>query len=125
MAAQRSPGTRASYASDLAIFLGWMAARRKHPLQAARPDIDRFRNWLAQTIGPDGKPAANGRPRYAPATVARKLSAVRAALHLSDRAASPHGLAGRRASKARRSGPSRVAARSATSTCLLNLDFRE
>jgi hypothetical protein len=78
LAAQRSPGTRASYASDLAIFLGWMAARRKHPLQAARPDIDRYRNWLAATIGPDGKPAANGRPRHALATVARKLSAVRA-----------------------------------------------
>ena len=55
-----------------------MAARRKHPLQAARPDIDRYRHWLAATIGPDGKPAANGRARYAPATVARKLSAVRA-----------------------------------------------
>ena len=29
-------------------------------------------------VGPDGKPAANGRARYAPATVARKLSSVRA-----------------------------------------------
>ena len=38
LAAQRSPGTRASYASDVAIFCGWLAARRKHPLQAARPD---------------------------------------------------------------------------------------
>jgi integrase len=63
-----------------------MAARGKHPLQAARPDIDRYRNWLAQTIGPDAKPAANGRPRYAPATVARKLSAVRALYsYLSER----------------------------------------
>ena len=78
LAAQRSPGTRASYASDLAVFLGWLAAPRKHPLQTARPDIDRYRNWLAETIGPDGRPATNGRPRYAPATVARKLSAVRA-----------------------------------------------
>jgi site-specific recombinase XerD len=86
LAAQRSPGTRVSYASDLAIFLGWMAARHKHPLQAARPDIDRYRNWLAATIGPDGKPASNGRARYAPATVARKLSAVRALYtYLSER----------------------------------------
>ena len=78
LAAQRSPGTRASYASDLAVFLGWLAASRKHPLQTARPDIDRYRNWLAETIGPDGRPATNGRPTYAPVTVARKLSAVRA-----------------------------------------------
>lgn len=86
LAAQRSPGTRASYASDLAIFLGWLAALGKHPLQAARPDIDRYRNWLAQTIGPDRKPTANGRPRYEPATVARKLSAVRALYtYLTDR----------------------------------------
>ena len=28
----------------------------------ARPDVDRYRNWLAEPIGPDGKPAANGRP---------------------------------------------------------------
>ncbi len=39
LAAQRSPGTRASYASDIAIFLGWLAARSKHPLQLARPDL--------------------------------------------------------------------------------------
>ena len=78
LAAKRSPGTRASYGSDVAIFLGWLAARRKHPLQTARPDIDRYRNWLAETIGQDAKPTTNGRPRYAPATVARKLSAVRA-----------------------------------------------
>jgi integrase/recombinase XerD len=78
LAAQRSPGTSSSYGSDVAIFLGWLAARRKHPLQTGRPDIDRYRNWLAEPIGPDGKPATNGQPRYAPATVARKLSAVRA-----------------------------------------------
>jgi len=78
LAAQRSPGTSSSYAADIAIFLGWLAARGKHPLETARPDIDRYRNWLAEPIGPDGKPTANGRPRYAPATVARKLSAVRA-----------------------------------------------
>ena len=76
--AQLAPRTREAYAGDLAIFLSWCAGRGLHPLRAARPDIDRYRNWLAELIGPDGRPAANGRPRYAAATVARKLSAVRA-----------------------------------------------
>lgn len=76
--AQLAPRTREAYAGDLAIFLSWCERRRLHPLSAARPDIDRFRNWLGQPIGPDGKPALNGRPRYADATIARKLSAVRA-----------------------------------------------
>ena len=76
--AQLAPRTREAYAGDLAIFLGWCGGRGLHPLRAARPDIDRYRNWLAELIGPDGRPAANGRPRYAAATVARKLSAVRA-----------------------------------------------
>ncbi len=60
------------------IFLRWLGERGTHPRAVARPDVDRYRNWLAEPVGPDGKPAANGRPRYAPATVARKLSAVRA-----------------------------------------------
>ena len=76
--AQLAPRTREAYAGDLAIFLSWCAGRGLHPLRAARPDIDRYRNWLAELIGPDGRSAANGRPRYAAATVARKLSAVRA-----------------------------------------------
>jgi site-specific recombinase XerD len=76
--AQLAPRTREAYAGDLAIFLSWCAGRGLHPLRAARPDIDRYRNWLAQLIGPDGRSAASGRPRYAAATVARKLSAVRA-----------------------------------------------
>jgi site-specific recombinase XerD len=76
--AQLAPRTPEAYAGDLASFLGWCRARGLHPLRAARPDIDRYRNWLAELIGPDGRPAANGRPRYAAATVARKLSAVRA-----------------------------------------------
>jgi integrase/recombinase XerD len=78
LAAQLSPRTRESYAGDLVIFLRWLGERGTHPREVARPDVDRYRNWLAEPIGPDGKPAANGRPRYAPATVARKLSAVRA-----------------------------------------------
>ena len=78
LASMLSPRTRESYACDLVIFLRWIADRGTHPREVARPDVDRYRNWLAEPIGPDGKPATNGRPRYAPATVARKLSAVRA-----------------------------------------------
>ena len=75
LASQLSPRTRESYAGDLVIFLRWLGERGTHPREVARPDVDRYRNWLAEPIGPDGKPASNGRPRYAPATVARKLSA--------------------------------------------------
>jgi site-specific recombinase XerD len=90
LASQLSPRTRESYGGDLAIFLRWVAERGKHPRDVARPDVDRYRNWLAEPIGPDGKPAANGRPRYAPATVARKLSAVRAFYnYLSERRVIP------------------------------------
>lgn len=78
LASQLSPLTRSSYATDLVVFLTWVRDRGKHPLELARPDADRYRNWLSELVGPDGKPASNGRPRYAPATVARKLSAVRA-----------------------------------------------
>ena len=90
LASQLSPLTRSSYAGDLTIFLGWLAGRGKHPRDVSRPDIDRYRNWLAELIGPDGRPAANGRPRYAPATIARKLSAVRAFYsYLSERRVIP------------------------------------
>jgi site-specific recombinase XerD len=78
LAAQLSPLTRSSYATDLVVFLTWLQGRGKHPLELTRPDIDRYRNWLSELVGPDGKPATNGRPRYAAATIARKLSAVRA-----------------------------------------------
>ena len=90
LASQLSPLTRSSYAGDLTIFLSWLAGRDKHPRDVSRPDIDRYRNWLAELIGPDGKPAGNGRPRYAPATIARKLSAVRAFYnYLSERRVIP------------------------------------
>ena len=90
LASQLSPLTRSSYAGDLTIFLTWLAGRGKHPRDVSRPDIDRYRNWLAELIGPDGKPAANGRARYAPATIARKLSAVRAFYnYLSERRVIP------------------------------------
>ena len=90
LASQLSPLTRSSYAGDLTIFLTWLAGRDKHPRDVSRPDIDRYRNWLAELIGPDGKPASNGRARYAPATIARKLSAVRAFYnYLSERRVIP------------------------------------
>src|SRR4051812_6608995 len=90
LAAQLSARTRESYASDLVIYLRWIADRGKHPRDAARPDIDRSRNWLSEPVDSDGKPAANGRPRYQPATVARKLAAVRSFYtYLSERRAIP------------------------------------
>ena len=90
LASQLSPLTRSSYAGDLTIFLDWLAGRGTHPRDVSRPDVDRYRNWLAELIGPDGKPAANGRARYAPATIARKLSAVRAFYnYLSERRVIP------------------------------------
>ena len=90
LASQLSPRTRESYAGDLVIFLRWVAERGKHPREVSRPEVDRYRNWLSELVGPDGKPAANGRPRYAPATVARKLSAVRAFYnYLSERRVIP------------------------------------
>jgi integrase/recombinase XerD len=78
LASQLSPRTRESYATDLAIFLTWIGGRGTHPRDVSRPDVDRYRNWLSEPIDADGRPAANGQPRYKPATVARKLSAVRA-----------------------------------------------
>ncbi len=90
LASQLSPRTRESYAGDLVIFLRWIGDRGKHPRDAARPDIDRYRNWLAEPVDAEGKPATNGRPRYQPATVARKLSAVRAFYnYLSERRVIP------------------------------------
>jgi site-specific recombinase XerD len=72
-----SPRTRASYATDLAIFFGWLGRAGVHPLEAQRPHVDRFRNHLTELVGPDGDPSPSGRPRYAPSTVSRRLSAVR------------------------------------------------
>ena len=84
LASQLSPLTRSSYAGDLTIYLTWLAGRGKHPRDVSRPDIDRYRNWLAELVGPDG------RARYAPATIARKLSAVRAFYnYLSERRVIP------------------------------------
>lgn len=90
LASQLSPRTRESYGGDLTIFLRWIGERGKHPRDVTRPDVDRYRNWLSEPIGPDGRPASNGRARYAPATVARKLSAVRAFYnYLSERRVIP------------------------------------
>jgi site-specific recombinase XerD len=72
-----SPRTRSSYATDLAIFFGWLKAAGVHPLEAQRPHVDRFRNHLTELVDQDGRPSPSGRPRYAPSTVSRRLSAVR------------------------------------------------
>lgn len=75
---QLSKNTRAGYSTDLALFFGWLRAAGVHPFQAQRPDLDRFRNHLSEPVDVDGEPSMAGRPRYAPTTVARRLSAVRA-----------------------------------------------
>lgn len=77
LAAQVSPRTRSSYRTDLAIFLRWLKARDLDALAVKRSDIDRYRNWLAELVDADGEPAAHGQPRFAPATIARRLTTVR------------------------------------------------
>jgi site-specific recombinase XerD len=72
-----SPRTRASYATDLALFFAWLDGVGVHPLEAQRPHIDRFRNHLTELVDQEGRPSPSGRPRYAPSTVSRRLSAVR------------------------------------------------
>ena len=88
LAAQLAPRTRATYETDLAMFLGWLARRGTHPLAAGRREIDRYRNWMSELVGADGKPSSHGAPRFAPATVAKRLSAVRSFYsYLVDRSA--------------------------------------
>jgi integrase/recombinase XerD len=83
-----APRTRATYQTDLALYLGWLERCGTHPLAAGRRDIDRYRNWMSELVGADGKPSRHGRPRFAPATVAKRLSAVRSFYgYLVDRAA--------------------------------------
>jgi site-specific recombinase XerD len=77
LAAQLASRTRATYATDLALYLGWLQRRGTHPLAAGRREIDRYRNWMSELVDADGKPSRHGRPRFAPATVAKRLSAVR------------------------------------------------
>ncbi len=75
--AQLSPRTRRSYSSDLAGYFVWLKERGVHPLQARRNDIDAYRNWLTQELGPDGRPSEHGKRRFAQATAARRLATVR------------------------------------------------
>jgi integrase/recombinase XerD len=77
LAAQLAPRTRTTYATDLALYLVWLQRRGTHPLAAGRRDIDRYRNWMSELVDADDKPSRHGRPRFAPATVAKRLSAVR------------------------------------------------
>jgi integrase/recombinase XerC len=77
LTAQISPRTRSSYRTDIAIYLRWLASRGLDPLRVKRADVDRYRNWLAELVDADGESAAHGQPRFAPATVARRLTTVR------------------------------------------------
>jgi site-specific recombinase XerD len=75
--AQLRPRTRSTYETDVAVFFGWLGRRGVHPLAVGRRDIDRYRNWMSELVDADGKPTLHGQPRFAPATVAKRLSAVR------------------------------------------------
>jgi site-specific recombinase XerD len=72
-----SARTRSSYRTDLAVFLRWLSGRSLAPVAVKRADLDRYRNWLCELVDADGEPAVHGQPRFAPATVARRLTTVR------------------------------------------------
>jgi hypothetical protein len=55
----------------------WLNRREAHPLSAGRREIDRYRNSMSELVDADGKPSRHGASRFAPATVAKRLSAVR------------------------------------------------
>lgn len=83
---QLSPRTRAGYTNDLAVFFEWLAGRGVKPLEAQRPDLDRYRNWMLELVDEQGRPSSSGRQRFAPSTVARRLSAIRSFYaYLADR----------------------------------------
>lgn len=76
--AQLAANTRRAYAGDLVVFFTWLSGQEIDPLESRRPDIDRFRNWLSEPVDPSGESSPSGRPRYSPASVARRLSTLRA-----------------------------------------------
>jgi integrase/recombinase XerD len=59
-----SPRTRQGYASDLVAFSRWCASHRLDPFTLTRQDAEAFRAFLRDS-------------GYAPATIARRLAAVR------------------------------------------------
>ncbi len=56
---------------------GVRAERGKHPRDVSRPDVNRYRNWLGEHVNANSEGTAGSHPRYAPATIARKLAAIR------------------------------------------------
>ena len=52
--------------------LGLMLLKSKFNRRAA--EIHRYRNWMSELIGADGELSRHGRTRFAPATVAKRLS---------------------------------------------------
>lgn len=67
--------TREAYAGDLAILV---RGTRLHPLRPARPDIDLYRKPAVRANRSRRPEGGERPPRYAAATVTRKLSALRA-----------------------------------------------
>jgi len=73
LASQLSTRTRASYATDLRHYLAWTTAVGVDPLNASNDDIDDYRNHLAELVDASD----SGKPRYANATIARRISTLR------------------------------------------------
>ena len=61
----------------MAVFLGWLGRRGVHPLAVGRRDIDRYATGCRSSSTRTASPTLHGQPRFAPATVAKRLSAVR------------------------------------------------
>jgi site-specific recombinase XerC len=67
-----APDSRAAYASDLAIYLGWCEGQRLAPSAVKHDDVVRFRTWLDKT------PAAKTGQVREPRTIAHILATVTA-----------------------------------------------
>src|SRR5919108_4209856 len=66
-----APNTRNAYARDLQLYLGWLRERSiADPVAVTSDDVEAFITWMRTGEYLPGK-------RYAPATVARVLAAVR------------------------------------------------
>lgn len=74
---QLSTRTRDSYCCDLAQYFRWLQENDKTPLNARRPDIDRYRNFLIEPVDEHGRPSQSGVQRYANSGAARRISTVR------------------------------------------------
>ena len=75
LVAPESEMTRRGYTSDLQAYLRWLGDRQA--LAVTDREINEYRNWMAELVDVDGEPSRGGDPRFAPTTIARRLSVVR------------------------------------------------